>query len=264
VDLFAIACRGKNEAWVAGHAGTVLHTGDGGETWAVVPGARPVDLRAVAVAHDAGVYIAGDDGTLLFTNDEGKHWRTASAGTTNFTGVATTAVGDVALLTGADGTLWRYEAGTDRITPLLATTGPALRSVAMTADGRRAVAVGDQGTYLVSDDGGRSFQPRAVGTTRNLNDVWLLKTGDRAIAVGAAGVVVDVDGSAAAPHITELLPASAALRALHLSSDGTGLTAGDGGAAFVTDDAGHTWKRVDVQTTATLLGVDALHGEPHL
>src|SRR5439155_65367 len=111
--------------------------------------------------------------------------------------------------------------------------GPALRSVAITPDGRQAVAVGDGGLYLASDDGGRSFHPRPLGTTRSLRDVWLLQSGDRAIAVGEAGAIVDV--TADAVRATEMLPGSAAaLRSLHLSADGTDLTVGEGGAAFVT------------------------------
>jgi photosystem II stability/assembly factor-like uncharacterized protein len=263
-DLFGIACRGEREAWVAGAQGTILHSSDGGATWQVVPSGVTDALRSVAVAYEGGVYVAGD-GVLLFTADAGVRWRRVSAGATSFTGVATTATGDLALLTAADGSLWRYQASQDRLAPVVRGSGGALRSVAIRADGGVAVAVGAQGLFLISEDGGRSFRARPAGTTRTLHDVWLFQAGERAIAVGEAGVIVEVTVSGQADaRVEELLPPSAALRSLHLSADGSGLAVGDRGAAFVTADAGRTWTPVDVDTTATLHGVDALHGEPHL
>jgi photosystem II stability/assembly factor-like uncharacterized protein len=261
-DLYSIACRGDLEAWVAGSSGTILRTTDGGASWQMVPTGRTVALRSVAVAQAGGVYVAGDDGSILITADAGKRWRALARGTTSFTAVATTAAGDVALLTGADGSLWRYQADGDRLAAVV-DGGPALHSVAITPDGQRAVAVGERGLYLVSGDGGRTFRTLPAGTTRSLFGVWLLDSGERAVAVGEAGVIVDITAEAA-PRIVELLGDSRALRALHLSADGDGLAVGDRGAAFISRDAGHTWTAVDVETTATLHGVDALHAEPHL
>lgn len=260
-DLFAIACRGDHEAWVTGAAGTILRTFDGGAHWDAIPGGGTAALRSVAVAESGGVYVAGDQGTLLFSADSGQRWAKVSAGAVSFTGVTTTALGDVALLTAADGSLWRYERAADRLTSVVS-GGSALHAVSIAADGSRAVAVGDRGLFLASEDGGRTFAARALGTTRALYNVWTSESVDRAIAVGEAGVVVEVAGGAVA-HLEE--HGGGALRAIHLTStDGTGLAVGDGGAAWLTGDAGKTWSPVDVETTADLTGVDALFGEPHL
>jgi photosystem II stability/assembly factor-like uncharacterized protein len=261
-DLFAIACRGEQEAWVAGDQGTVLKTLDGGATWQVVPTTGTATLRAVAVASEGGVFVAGD-GTLRYTADSGAHWRSVDVAGASLTSVATTAAGDIALLTSADGKIFRYQVDSDRLTPVAQTDGIALRTVTVTADGRRAVAAGDHGLFLVSTDGARSFGARDLGTTRALERVWLTQTGERSLAVGEGGVIVDLVGTSA-PRIEERLQAPAMLRAMHMSADGNGLAVGDNGAAFTTEDGGQTWTPVSLGTTATLYGVDALHGEPHL
>jgi photosystem II stability/assembly factor-like uncharacterized protein len=261
-DLLAITCRGGREAWVAGARGTILRTGDGGDTWHKVPSDTTADLRAVAVGQEGAVMVAGDAGALLVSPD-GLSWRTIAAPPVTFNAIATTAFADVALLAGADGAIYRLET---RSGELLRVTeaGHTLRAVAITADGARAVAAGEGGTFLLSDDGGRTFRPRPLGTTRALHDVWLTQTGGRAIAVGELGVILEVDLTTdALPLAQERMPAGA-LRSLHLSVDGSGLTVGDTGAAFITTDSGHTWRALSLGTRSVLYGVDALHGEPHL
>jgi photosystem II stability/assembly factor-like uncharacterized protein len=260
-DLLAITCRGGREAWVAGARGTILRTGDAGDTWRKVPSDTTANLRAIAVGQEGAVMVAGDAGALLVSPD-GLSWRTIAAPPVTFNAIATTAFADIALLAGADGAIYRLET---RSGELLRVTEPGhtLRAVAITADGARAVATGEGGTFLLSDDGGRTFRPRPLGTTRALHDVWLTQTGGRAIAVGESGVILDVDlSNETLPLAQERMPG--ALRSLHLSVDGSGLTVGDGGAAFITTDGGHTWRPLSLGTRSVLYGVDALHGEPHL
>jgi photosystem II stability/assembly factor-like uncharacterized protein len=262
-DLLDIACRGLDDAWVVGELGTLLRTDDRAETWVAVDIDSDATLRGVAAAGYRIVWVVGD-GVVLRSEDEGQRFTAIEAPAVSFTAVATTFDGEVALATTADGDIYRL---TDRAERVHDGAVP-LRSISMAASGSAAIAVGDSGLVLRSGDGGRAFArlPTASGAAEiiaSLHGVQLSGDGDGGMVVGDGGAMLRIEGDTLVP----LAPAATdgrALRSIHLTADGMGITVGDDGVALVSHDAGATWSAVELDTDATLLGVDDLHGEPHL
>ncbi|HWL85974.1 MAG TPA: YCF48-related protein, partial [Polyangiaceae bacterium] len=74
--LYSVACLGNIKGWVAGAAGLVTHTEDGGATWTNEDSHLTADLLTVRFgASDLGV-VAGRDGALAVSHDEGATWTT--------------------------------------------------------------------------------------------------------------------------------------------------------------------------------------------
>ena len=141
------------------------------------------------------------------------------------------------------------------------TADAPLAGIAVTPDGSHAVAVGEAGLLVRSDDAGESWVAEPAKTTRDLHAVRIAGDASLVLAVGQAGAVIrlgDDDISA-----SELLDPELSLRALHLSQT-HGHAVGDHGTVLVTHDQGLTWEPVDIGMTVNLLGLDDLHGEPHL
>jgi photosystem II stability/assembly factor-like uncharacterized protein len=78
VELRGLSAPAAAVMWASGTHGTVVHTADGGRSWArdTVPGASALDFRAVAAtsAQVAHVLSAGDSSRLYRTTDGGRSW----------------------------------------------------------------------------------------------------------------------------------------------------------------------------------------------
>jgi len=275
VDFYAIACRGSDAAWVGGSGSTLLRTLDSGRTWETLDAIESgVTIRAIATAARDIVFAVGErasGGMMARSEDSGQTWNAIDAGASvpPFTDVTTTADGSIALLTGLDGSIWRWDETSGLVMAIGGGT-VALRSISINADGTRAVAVGDLGRALASDDGGRSWNAVPSATTNDLFAVQLAAiTGDEAVAVGASGTFARIRASDAAratgvAAISESgLADGRTLRAVHWSIDGHGLVVGDGGALLESYDNGATFDTLETHTGVTLTAVDHLGGEPH-
>lgn len=259
VDLRAIACKGAEQAVVAGAGGLVLTTIDGGQQWTRQDIEDAPELRAVALSAGAIGYIAGD-GIVLRSQDDARSWTALPIAAHDWTAVSTTATGATVLLASAAGELFRLR--DDELTRVYAGTGVPLRGVAITPDGAGAVAVGDAGRLLRSDDGGEQWTPEVLSTARDLQAVRISGDASLIVAVGAAGTIVRFGRDDVA--VSELLDPALSLRALHLDQSGHGHAVGDHGVMFETHDAGLAWAPIEHGFTSDLLGLDDLHGEAHL
>lgn len=257
-DLRAIACKGRDQAVVAGAAGVVLTTGDAGVTWNRLDIGGAVELRAVALGDGDRGYIVGD-GVALRTLDDSLSWDPLPIAAHDWTAVATDVSGELALLTSAAGDIFRLDDTT--LTQVHAGDGSLLTGVALTPDGDHAVAVGQAGLLLRSDDGGLTWRAELPATTRDLHAVRIAGDNSLVLAVGQAGTVVRIAQDDTS--VTELLDASLSLRALHLSTS-HGHAVGDDGVMFSTHDQGRSWEPIALGLETDLLGLDDLHGEPHL
>ena len=71
---------GPNTGWIGGEFGSLLYSGDGGETW----NARRYDsalpqILSLAFANEQTGWAVGQKGTFLMTRDAGKQWREISS-----------------------------------------------------------------------------------------------------------------------------------------------------------------------------------------
>jgi photosystem II stability/assembly factor-like uncharacterized protein len=253
-DLLAIACFGKSRAWVAGDGGTLLTTDDAGATWRPIESGVTSRLRALTVPSEQLVYVAGDDGVLRISADAGRTWQSVPAPAVALTSVAARADGSTALLTSADGKVWRLERGV--LAEVAAVSTGALHAVAL-ADNGAAVAVGDGGAMLVSSDSGAIWRPRPTGTARNLHAVRLVADGQSLFAVGDGGVLVE-GPPATAGGTPRVLGQDLTLRAINLQPGGHGTIVGDQGLVLVTRDFGATWSRLPTAETRNIYAADAL------
>lgn len=186
VDLRAIACRGAEQAVVAGAGGPVLTTIDGGQQWTrqrtsrTRPSCGPWRCRRVRSDISRGI--------VLRSQDDARSWTALPIAAHDWTAVSTTATGATVLLASAAGELFRLR--DDELTRVYAGTGVPLRGVAITPDGAGAVAVGDAGRLLRSDDGGEQWTPEVLSTARDLQAVRISGDASLIVAVGAAGTIV--------------------------------------------------------------------------
>ncbi len=257
-DLRAIACKGKEQAVVAGAAGVLLRTFDGGASWDQLDLGGAVELRAVALSAGPTGYVVGD-GVVFRSLDDSRTWDAVPSEAHDWTGVTTTAAGTTALLTSAAGEIWRLRDVT--LERVYAGDGAVLGGVAVTPDGQQAVAVGQAGLLLRSADAGDHWRAEPLATTRDLHAVRIAGDASLVLAVGEAGVVVRL--GADDTSIAETLDPALALRGLHLSVS-HGHAVGDDGVMLGTHDGGRTWEPVDLGLDVDLYGLDDLHGEPHL
>jgi len=254
--LNGIACRFQGEAWVVGNHGTLLYTDDAGASWRTQAVPTTADLRALATQNIGPVFVAGN-GVFLTSNDAGQHWTSLGDGSVNLRSVAAAQDATTVLAVAEDGRLFAVE---DH--QLVARGSMAgARVVAVSADGQTAFLAGDN-MFAKSVDAGRTWAVLTSPENVVFDDVRIDDQG-QATAVGERGTVAHIapDTTIALQHI-----GTANLHTVHIAPVGAeyenvGITAGDGGAVFMTFDGGWTWE-AQPSVAATVLGVDQV-GDGH-
>jgi photosystem II stability/assembly factor-like uncharacterized protein len=196
-----------------GRSGTILHTGDGGETW--TPQASGTDKHLFAVDFsDAQHGVAvGDWGVILVTADGGRTW-------TNHALEDDIILNDVSMvdaahgwIAGEIGTILHTADGGRTWTPQPAGIDKTLFGISF-ADARRGWAVGIDALILRTEDGGRTWQVQNGSTEiRELEQVGFSSAYDNP-SLYAVQVVGDL-----------------------------GVAVGEIGAVFTSSDGGRTWAR---------------------
>jgi len=64
----------EDEGWACGRWGTILHTSDGGRTWARQRSGTDFTLASVQFVDDKTGWAVGNEGTILHTSDSGQAW----------------------------------------------------------------------------------------------------------------------------------------------------------------------------------------------
>ena len=254
--LNAIACRFQDEAWVVGNHGTLLYTDDAGASWTTQAVPTTADLRALATQNIGPIFVAGN-GVFLTSNDAGLHWTQLGDGSVNFRAVAAAQDATTVLAVSEDGTVFAVE---DHQLVARGSFAGA-RAVAVSADGKTAVLAGDH-MFAKSVDAGRTWAALASPENVAFDDIRVDDEG-QATAVGERGTVAHIasDTTIALQHI-----GTANLHTVHIAPLGAeyenvGITAGDGGAVFMTFDGGWTWE-AQPSVAATVLGADQI-GDGH-
>ncbi len=179
--------------WAVGHGGQILHTADGGETWAVQYGefAGTDSLFSVWFENATHGIAVGPYGYALTTRDGGKSWEQfyvadGEDGERHLNQVFAGADGRIYIaaevggvfLSDDEGATWRLVQ-----TPY----DGSLWGGAVRRDGS-VIVVGMVGHALVSGDRGENWTELATGTDQSLTDVDELDDG-RVVLVGLGGAV---------------------------------------------------------------------------
>ena len=73
-DLNLIVTPNRRTLWLAGHAGMIEFSNDGGASWSRQTSNVVVDLTAGSAPSEKVCWIVGRAGTILLTTDAGSHW----------------------------------------------------------------------------------------------------------------------------------------------------------------------------------------------
>lgn len=73
-DLFSLSFPNEKDGWACGRWGIVLHTSDGGKTWAFQDSGTDHTLMSVSFVDANYGWAVGDGGIILHTEDGGKTW----------------------------------------------------------------------------------------------------------------------------------------------------------------------------------------------
>ena len=172
--------------WAVGNAGSIVHTGDAGASWASQTSSTAFNLNDVWFTTDVSGFAVGHGGTVLRTRNAGASWTRLSGvpASENLFGVmfADTAHG---WAVGSSGTIL-HTADAGRTWVRANPTSLQLNSVSF-SDTTNGWAVGETGVIVGTHDGGGSWyvvQPAL--TAQSLRSVWR-STDTSAVAVGAQG-----------------------------------------------------------------------------
>jgi photosystem II stability/assembly factor-like uncharacterized protein len=181
-----------HSGWIVGEDGLILHTADGGRSWAAQQSGVHSRLFAVAALSPETACIVGSDGVLLRTNDGGKSWVLQKSRNIVFFGVSFPdahngwAVGEfqTILQTVDGGVTWQLRHGGVRSGAI-----PPYFAVAF-SDPRRGWISGMAGAMLSTEDGGHNWHETKlpVPESRSLFSIALTSDAD-AWAAGAGGLL---------------------------------------------------------------------------
>lgn len=214
------------EGWIVGHAGTVLHTGDGGNTWSLqLDGkqAAALELRAAVASADEGridaarrlvtdgadkpffaVYfsdnrnglIVGAYGLAFVTEDSGKTWRSVMGDLPNPLALhlySITRRNNEVIVAGEKGLLLRSRDGGTHFRAVFGPYQGSYFAAAFLSDGKLVLG-GLNGNVFVSDDTGESFQAISNPIPASVNAIKA--TASQVLMVNQAGMILHADAPA--------------------------------------------------------------------
>jgi photosystem II stability/assembly factor-like uncharacterized protein len=244
--FLAAATKDGLDTWLAGDAGVVWRSLDGGATYsASALGTKP--LRAVA-ARGFTVLVGGDSAQVWRSGDGGGNW-------TLRTGPGAASVRALALpslqrayAAGDGGAILRSDDGGATWTPLASGTAQRLNALAFTSESE-GWAAGAGGTLLRTVDAGATWTPVALGTNADL------------LAVAASGADVWVGGAGGGCWRTTTgdVPFAYVSLGADLGPDVAALALPAPGEVWIAGGGGYVRRSTDGGTTWTYL-VHALHG----
>lgn len=257
-DLQAAHFLDEDVGYVAGAAGTVFKTTDGGQTWEDVSPDIAQDLHGLHFFTEELGVVVGGGGTIERTDDGGANWTPITSNTSE-TLFGVSFSDSVGLAVGSAETILRSEDQGESWEEVRGDFfSPGFFGVHM-VDGSTGVTGGEnsifQPLFGYTSDGGMSFDFVSFYFDSNegrIQDVHFLDP-LRGFAVGRTfdfqgAVALSEDGGET--WETTLFPE--ALRAVDFATEEVGYTVGAAGAMLKTIDGGETWEPEKSGTTVTL------------
>jgi photosystem II stability/assembly factor-like uncharacterized protein len=189
--LASICFINSTRGWVAGYAGRIERTDDGGRTWKAQRVERQGEVINSIFFIDerrgwAAGGTAGAGGLLLRTNDGGDTWEQSATDRVESFWAVRFSTPDRGWAVGEDGIIMASADGGQSWTKQSGGTQHALFGLALSSSGKM-VAVGERGTIFRSEDGS-NWNKVESGTTETLNAV--AAAGEVFWAVGTKGITL--------------------------------------------------------------------------
>jgi photosystem II stability/assembly factor-like uncharacterized protein len=204
--LTAVGFADSNNGWAVGHDSTILHTADGGKTWALqhFDPALQKPLLNVLVIDAQFVYAIGAYGLFLQTTDGGTTWNEVDAPPVrkdelHLSGMIRLNTGEL-FIAGEQGTL--AVRGLKGPWTKIASPYEGSYYGALPWGPKGVLVYGQRGNIYVTDDvHGKNWKPIDTGSKQSLFGATLIKDGS-AVLVGADDYSVMVKADATAAVLT--------------------------------------------------------------
>lgn len=265
-DLVAVYFTSSEKGWIAGDAGYLAWTNDGGRTWTRQTLNTTENINEIYFRNDDNGYLVA--GRKMFvTRDGGTTWRETiilnqsdfRGGTPEFLSIrfADKRRGLVvgALLNGKenviDSLVMRTDDGGETWHRIKVPSKTELFHLDYDGSSRGWI-VGDRGVILATDDGGESWTLQNSGTKNALFNVDFRD--EAGYAVGEKGTILRTeDGGLRWEKVTTGNLVN--LMRVSFADDKNGWIVGHGGTILRSSDKGRTWVRQESNTTAHLYGL---------
>ncbi len=269
-DLVAVFFTSSDKGWVAGDAGFLASTRDGGKTWSPYQLGTDEDINEIYFRNDENGYLVA--GRKMFvTRDSGKSWqeiriyRTGEfgAGRPEFLSIRFSdkkrgyVVGSVLRKSGddevvVDSLLMRTEDGGDTWRRITVPTKKELFHVDFN-DNSHGWVVGDDGVILATIDEGRTWSLQRSGTDMPLFNVDF-RDDNNGYVVGKAGTILRTENGGATWETVNSNFRDTLMR-VDFADDKNGWIVGYAGNILRSTDRGKTWVRQESGTRDQLYGL---------
>ncbi len=258
-DLRSVSFCDENNGWAAGLAGALLHTTNGGTTWALQDISGRYHFWGVACLSTTTAVAVGESGKIFRTTDGGSTWTEIQSNTTNL-------LGSLCFVDDMVGYAFTpYAAsGSELVKTIDGGVTWTLSTIGITEQITGAhFANADTGYFTVGGfsaaaiyktiDGGVTWTPEVIPTVYGLNAVFAFDS--VAWAVGYNGVIIKTKNQGSV-WITIAVGGvgKKELYAVNFSGSSIGFVAGEHGETKRSTDGGYSWTTImtDFQNTKTI------------
>lgn len=266
-DLVAVYFTSAERGWVAGDAGYLASTSDGGQTWTKYPLNTTEDINEIYFRNDDNGYLVAGR-KMFITRDAGRTWVETVIfrpgdfrnGTPEFLSIRFAdkkrglVVGSVLNRKGdvVDSLVMRTNDGGETWQRLIVPSKGELYHLDYNGSSH-AWIVGDNGVILASTDGGDNWALQRSGTTNALFNVDF-RDDNEGYAVGEKGTILRTEtGGATWEKVSNGNIVS--LMRVDFADDKNGWIVGHGGTILSSGDRGRTWIRQESRSNVSLYGL---------
>lgn len=235
-----------------GPRGTLLRSTDSGANWQAVDLPLSADLTSVRFSAPGTAWAVGHDAVILKSTDSGATWARVLDGRVLLKTLQQAALGDAQLAKDVERTM-AQSASPD--------VWPTALFDLMFMDAERGFAVGAFGLLLATTDAGKTWQmaSKRADNDRGFHLYAIQGDGGRPYIAGEQGVLLRLDAAGQRFARVET-PYKGSYFGLATAGESV-LAYGLRGNAFVSTNAGTSWRKLETGTDANLVGAALLAGD---
>lgn len=266
-DLVAVFFTSAEKGWIAGDAGYLAWTADGGRNWTRQNIATTESINEIYFRNDDNGYLVAGK-KMFVTRDGGRNWSEIKIyKPTDFRGGAPEFLSirfadkKRGIVIGSvlnsqerviDSLVYRTEDGGETWVRVFVPSKKELYHLDFVGSSLCWI-VGDEGLVLVSYNGGTSFQPQKSGTTLDLYNVDFRDEKEGYI-VGSRGTILRTEtGGATWEAVKTIFPMT--FMRVDFADDKNGVIVGYEGTILRSSDKGKTWTKQASDTKENLYGL---------